>query len=151
MLRCVIIISTARSFPEVPGKLRECLPALGRLHLILGAGAPRHGLTAARGLRRPAPVVLLLVPVYQIIERQAAFLGTCSPLQGFCNPTGHGPHIAAQAEPSAGTAQTRRKGSAGPGLCVGVTKQGGDTTGAARSASESQSVETQAKHDEKTH
>lgn len=104
----------------------------------------------ARGLRRPAPVVLLLVPVYQIIERQAAFLGTCLLLQGLCNPTGHRPHIAAQAELSAGTARTQRVGSAGPAF-VWVSPNGGDATGAARSASESQSVETQAKHNEKTH
>lgn len=63
-----------------------CLPREGRIWPC-AAGAPWHGLTGVRGLRRPVLVPLLLMPVYQIIERQAAFLPTCFLLQGLCNLT----------------------------------------------------------------
>lgn len=42
---------------------------------------------AALVLRCLVLVVLLLMPVYQIMKRQAAFPGTCFLLQGLCGPT----------------------------------------------------------------
>lgn len=81
---CAILISKALSsspfFPSCSDKkLRECTFIWEAAVLILcrARNTLTYGSTKERRLRHPARLVLLLTPVYQIIERQAAFLRMC--------------------------------------------------------------------------
>lgn len=78
---CAILISRVLSsspfFPSCSDKkLRECTFIWEAAVSILcrARNTLTYGSTKERRLRRPAHLGLLLTPVYQIIERQAAFL-----------------------------------------------------------------------------
>lgn len=73
------LVSKALSFPLVPARSSENDFIWETAFLIScrARSTLTYGSTKAPGLRHPALGVLLLTPVYQIIERQAAFLGMC--------------------------------------------------------------------------
>lgn len=152
ILRCVILISKALSSPWIPaGSSENDFLWEAALFILCGAGTPWHMALQRRRLRRPALAVLLLMPVYQITESQAAFLRTRFLLPSWCNPAGCRSDIAVLAELWTGTSETQRVGSSGPGLCVDATKCGGDVTSAVWSTSELQPLETKDKNHERTH
>lgn len=120
ILRCVILISKALSSPWIPaGSSENDFLWEAALFILCGAGTPWHMALQRCRLRRPALAVLLLMPVYQITESQAAFLRTRFLLPSWCNPAGCRSDIAVRAELWTGTAETQRVGSSGPGLLCG--------------------------------